>query len=41
METKIHSTPGKAAGALINQIAPQDKKTDGIWWTEAALSLVF
>lgn len=33
--------PGKAAGALINQIAPQDKKTDGIWWTEAALSLVF
>ena len=33
--------PGKAAGALINQIAPQDKKTDGIWWTEAALSVVF
>jgi hypothetical protein len=33
--------PGKAAGALINQIAPQDKKTDGMWWTEAALSLVF
>jgi hypothetical protein len=33
--------PGKAAGALLNQIAPQDKKTDGMWWTEAALSLMF
>jgi hypothetical protein len=33
--------PGKAAGALSNEIAPQAKATDGIWWTEAALSLVF
>lgn len=33
--------PGKAAAALMNQIAPQDKVTDGLWWTEAALSLVF
>lgn len=33
--------PGKAAGALLNEIAPQDRKTDGIWWAEAALSLVF
>lgn len=33
--------PGKAAGGLLNQIAPQKKATDGMWWTEAALSLVF
>jgi hypothetical protein len=33
--------PGKAAGALMNEIAPQDKATDGAWWTEAALSVVF
>jgi hypothetical protein len=33
--------PGKAAGALLNQIAPQEKKTDGMWWTEAGLSVIF
>lgn len=33
--------PGKAAGALMNQIHPQIAKTDPMWWTEVALSVLF
>lgn len=33
--------PGKAAGAMRNEIAPQERATDAIGWTEAALSVVF
>ncbi|MBM4394386.1 MAG: hypothetical protein FJ087_01695 [Deltaproteobacteria bacterium] len=33
--------PGRAAGALMNEIAPQDAETDLVGWTEAAVSVVF